>query len=50
MSRQELEKAIAKVAKRMNQAALELDFETAAMLRDKMLEYKKHLQEISDGF
>jgi len=39
-----------KVAKRMNQAALELDFETAAMLRDKMLEYKKHLQEISDGF
>ena len=50
MSRKELEKAIAKVAKRMNQAALELDFETAAMLRDKMLEYKKHLQEISDGF
>ena len=50
MSRQELEKAIAKVAKRMNQAALELDFETAATLRDKMLEYKKHLQEISDGF
>ncbi len=50
MSRQELEKAIAKVAKRMNQAALELDFETAATLLDKMLEYKKHLQEISDGF
>lgn len=49
MSREELEKAIAKIAKKMNQAALELNFEMAAMLRDKMLEYKKHLQEITDG-
>lgn len=49
MSREELEKSIAGVMKKMNQAALELNFEKAAMLRDKMLEYKKHLQEISDG-
>ena len=49
MSRDELQKSIASVMKKMNQAALELNFEKAAMLRDRMLEYKKHLQEISDG-
>lgn len=49
MSREELQKSIAGVMKKMNQAALELNFEKAAMLRDRMLEYKKHLQEISDG-
>ena len=49
MSRQELEKAIAKISKRMNQSAMELNFELAAMLRDKMLEYKKHLQEVTGG-
>ena len=49
MSRQELEKAIAKISKKMNQAAMELNFELAAMLRDKMLEYKKHLQEVTGG-
>ena len=45
MSREELEKAIRKLSKRMEQAAAELNFELAAELRDKMLEYKKHLQE-----
>ena len=49
MSREELQKCIAKTMKQMNQAALELNFEKAAELRDRMLEYKKHLQEISDG-
>lgn len=46
MNREELEKAIQKTDKKMNQAALELNFELAAQLRDKMLEYKKYLQEI----
>lgn len=45
MSREELEKAIRKLSKRMEKAAAELNFELAAELRDKMLEYKKHLQE-----
>ena len=45
MSREELEKAIRKLSKRMEQAAAELNFELAAELRDKMLEYKKHSQE-----
>ncbi|MCH5253078.1 MAG: excinuclease ABC subunit UvrB [Lachnospiraceae bacterium] len=45
MSREELEKAIRKISKKMNQAATELNFELAAELRDKMMEYKKHLQE-----
>ncbi len=46
MSADELNKSITKINKKMNQAALELDFEKAAILRDRMLEYKKHLQEI----
>ncbi|MDY3908227.1 MAG: excinuclease ABC subunit UvrB [Eubacterium sp.] len=46
MSREELEKAIRKIMKKMNQAAAELNFELAATLRDQMVEYKKHLQEI----
>ncbi len=49
MSLEELQKGISKTMKQMNQAALELNFEKAALLRDRMLEYKKHLQEISDG-
>jgi excinuclease ABC subunit B len=49
MSEEELQRSIAGVMKKMNQAALELNFERAAMLRDRMLEYKKHLQEIRDG-
>ena len=37
---------IAKMMKQMNQAAAELNFEKAAKLRDRMIEYKKHLEEI----
>ncbi|MBE5848127.1 MAG: excinuclease ABC subunit UvrB [Lachnospiraceae bacterium] len=43
MSREELEKLVADVQKKMKKAAAELDFETAAELRDCMIEYKKHL-------
>ena len=48
MSREELEIAICKIMKKMNQAAAELNFEVAAQLRDQMLLYKKHLQEIDE--
>jgi len=41
MSREELEKLIADVQKKMKKAAAELDFEAAAELRDKMIELKK---------
>lgn len=41
MSDKELEKLISDIKKRMNKAAAELDFETAAMLRDQMIEIKK---------
>ncbi|MCD8098625.1 MAG: excinuclease ABC subunit UvrB [Lachnospiraceae bacterium] len=43
MSREELEKLIAQVQKKMKKAAAELDFETAATLRDKMIELKKQM-------
>lgn len=43
MDQAELKKLIAEVTKRMNQAAVELDFEEAAQQRDKMLELKKFL-------
>ena len=48
MSREELEIAICKIMKKMNQAAAELNLEVAAQLRDQMLLYKKHLQEIDE--
>jgi excinuclease ABC subunit B len=48
MSKDELEKAVRKIMKKMNQAAAELNFELAAALRDQMIEYKKHLQEIEN--
>ena len=48
MSREELENAIKKIMKKMNQAATELNFELAAELRDRMLTYKKYLQEIDE--
>ena len=44
MSREELEKLIATVQKRMKKAAAELDFETAAQLRDKMIMLKQRLE------
>ena len=47
MNAEELTKLIEKVTRKMKKAAADLDFETAAMLRDKMLELKKNLEEIS---
>ncbi len=49
MDRRELEKVIKDVEKRMQRAATDLDFETAAMLRDQMIELKKQLLEITGG-
>lgn len=43
MSREELEKLIGSVQKKMKQAAADLNFEAAAELRDKMVELKKLL-------
>ena len=43
MSREELEKLIGDVQKKMKQAAADLNFEAAAELRDKMVELKKQL-------
>lgn len=45
MSEEELRKLIAKVEKQMRKAAADLDFETAAELRDKMVELKKQLDD-----
>jgi excinuclease ABC subunit B len=47
MSRQELEALVKNIAKQMHTAAAELNFEQAALLRDKMIELKKQLQEVS---
>ena len=46
MSRQEIEKLIGEVLKKMQRAAADLNFEAAAELRDKMLELKKQLNEL----
>lgn len=46
MDKGELEKLIAKVQKKMKKAAAELDFETAAELRDKMITLRKQLEDI----
>jgi excinuclease ABC subunit B len=43
MSREELQAALKKMEKEMKQAAAELQFERAAMLRDEIIEVKKHL-------
>ena len=43
MSRDEIRKVIETVEKQMRKAAAELDFETAAELRDKMIELRKNL-------
>ncbi|HOO27270.1 MAG TPA: helicase-related protein, partial [Lachnospiraceae bacterium] len=45
MNRKELEKLIEQISKKMKKAAAELDFETAAELRDKMISLKKQLKE-----
>ena len=44
--RQELEKLVKELTKKMRQAAAELNFEAAAELRDKMVEIKKMLLEL----
>lgn len=46
MSREELEKLVKDLNRQMKKAAANLDFETAAELRDKMIEIKKHLQDM----
>ena len=43
MDKKELEDLIKKVEKKMKAAAAELDFETAAELRDKMMELRTNL-------
>lgn len=48
MDREELEKLIGEVQKKMKRTAADLNFEAAAELRDKLVELKKHLQEISE--
>ena len=48
MSREEMEKLIKDLQRQMKKAAADLDFETAAKLRDNMIELKKHLQEIEE--
>ena len=48
MDRKELERLVADVQKKMQKAAADLNFETAAELRDKMIELKKRLQDLDD--
>ncbi|MCU6747739.1 excinuclease ABC subunit UvrB [Faecalicatena acetigenes] len=48
MSRKELEKLVADITKQMKKAAAELNFETAAELRDKLLQLKKSLHEMDE--
>ena len=49
MNRKELEKLIGEIQKSMKKAAADLDFESAAQLRDKMIELKQKLQEMDEG-
>lgn len=49
MSAAEIQQMIEKVEKQMRRAAADLDFETAADLRDQMLELKKHLDDATGG-
>lgn len=48
MTRKELEEAIAQKTRKMNQAAAELNFELAAILRDELKELKIILRDIDD--
>ena len=49
MDKDELEKLIGEVQKKMKRAATELDFETAATLRDRMIELKKIYNDLTEG-
>ncbi len=49
MSAQELQKLIEDVQRRMKKAAAQLDFETAAELRDRMVELKRKLEADTGG-
>ena len=48
MSRKELKQEIAKLGKKMNQAAAELNFEDAAVYRDELRKLRKALEEYDD--
>ena len=48
MDREELDKLIKELTKKMHQAAAELNFEEAAQLRDRMVEVKKIRLEMED--
>ena len=45
----ELEKLIAEVEKKMRRAATDLDFESAAMLRDQMIELRQEYNRMTEG-
>ena len=47
MSETELKAVIKELTKKMNQAAVELNFEIAAKLRDEIIELKKHLVDLT---
>ena len=49
MSKKELKNLISQLEKQMRQAAADLNFEQAAELRDKMIELRKNLEEISEN-
>ena len=49
MDRQELEKLVKELTKKMNQAAAELNFEEAVVLRDRMVEVKKMLLDLENS-
>ena len=48
MSEDEIKKLVVKIEKQMRKAAADLDFETAAELRDKMVELKKQLDDMKN--
>ena len=49
MDKTELEKLIAEVERKMRRAATDLDFESAAMLRDRMIELKQEYEKMTGG-
>lgn len=49
MNEKELKKLIDTVEKNMRKAAADLNFEAAMELRDKMMELKKQLQDLTGG-